>query len=39
MKVELETAKQKLKKSTEQQMQRYKEMFAKTADEEKKCML
>lgn len=39
MKVELETAKQKLKKSTEQQMQRYKEMFTKTADEEKKCML
>ncbi|CAH1737113.1 unnamed protein product [Aphis gossypii] len=36
MKVELETAKQNLKKSTEQQMQRYKEMFTKTADEEKK---
>lgn len=39
MKVELGTVKQKLKMSNEQQMQNYKDNFAKTADEEKKCML
>lgn len=39
MKVELETANEKLEKSIEQQKQRRKDILAKTADKENKCML
>jgi len=39
MKVELETANEKLEKSIEQQIQRRKDILEKTADKEKKCTL
>lgn len=39
MKVELETANEKLEKSIEQQIQRRKDILEKTEDKEKKCTL
>jgi len=39
MKEELETANEKLEKSIKQQIQRQKDILAKTADKEKKCTL
>jgi len=39
MKQELETANEKLEKSIEQQIQRRKDILAKTVDKEKKCTL